>query len=628
MAGEMTPQEREAFMAQTMGVPAPVPSPLPSNVKPGDPGFAASVLSTPAATPTTPTPLAPTPSGPAPGDPNFTFANVAAPPASPSAPQPAPGQPVIKSLPAGAGQVDTSGVTPKGFSSGAVSIPNLPPGAGQIDMSGTKPGVQFLTPKAPGEAAGAATAPGINWGGAGGGGIIPAHEQALALPARQKAVMDAITAQGDAVDAEGKALDEQKVAAGAEADANANLETQRGVGEIDAARAALDAGKGVKERAAKAADEAKVYRDRINEFSDKVAKDKIDPNGLWNNASTGQKITWTIAKMLGAVAQSFLHLPTNQVADELERMAAQDVAAQKANHEIGRERVADMNTMYGQAMHATGNAEEAERVATGYALEAAKHQAQAFVHSATSDVQKAKGKELVADLSARQAALGERKAIVQEKAAEKGIAMNPLVQARAAGGGVDMAKVYKDAREYVKDQAALGTLVPPDAAIRWAYKMNTGRDPLRNAGAFVGGAKADGANKEQRETQTATDEFNRQMDNLRNNPIITGTGLTEAALSNLPQRVAPDSNDAQQQLNSINTRMLQAIGKVAKDADGKPNKTMIEKIEKNFEIHLSDSPAIKQQKLQGIADVYNSLAREQGAKAPEPTAGTSPTFQK
>lgn len=483
--------------------------------------------------------------------------------------------------------------------------------------------VKFASPKE-GPSAPAAT-PGINWGSVGGSVTIPAHEVPLATAKRQGELMGAIDAQGRAVDAEGKALESQQSAAGAVADANAGVERARGVGEYDQAKAAIDAGQGVKERAAKAADESKAYRTRIDEFSEKLAKDKIDPNGMWNNASVPQRITWTLAKMLGAVGQAFLHLPTNQVADELERMAAQDVATQRANHEMGREHMADLNTMYGQALHATGNAEEAERVATGYALEAIKHQAQGFVNGAQSKVQEAKGKELISEIGSRIVANGERRAAVDEKKAETGIKLNPLAQARTVGaGGVDMAKVYASARERIKDQAADGHIISPDEAIRWAYKLHTGNDPQPGAGAFAGGAKGDPANKELRETQTATDEFNRQIDGLAKHPVITGSGLGTAIGAQLPQRVAPDSNDAQQQLNAINTRNLQAIGKVAKDADGKPNKEMIKKIEERFEIHLADTPEMKQQKLQGVREVYNALARQQGAKAPEPNKGPPP----
>lgn len=454
---------------------------------------------------------------------------------------------------------------------------------------------------AAGGAGGASSAPtDINWNRASGGtATIPAHEQPVVAEPRQKQLTGAI--------------ESQKGAASESADAAADIETAKAQGARDLAKQYEDAGVDAKLRAQTAADEMKAFRSKIDDFSAKVAKDKINPNRMWEDASTGQKIAWTMAKGLGAIQQGFLHLSSNQIADSIDGMVAQDVAAQRANHEIGRERLADMNTFYGHALRESATAEEAERVATGYALEAAKQQAQAMTLSAGSAAQKAKGKEVVA--------------LLDEKLAEKGIVMNPLVQARTVSTGPSIAKLGEDMDAYRKEMAGYGKIVTPDEAFQYAIKKNTMVNPLSTP--INQGAKLEGANKELKETQTATDEFNKQMDALANHPVIVGSGLGTAAGAKLPARLAPESNDAQQQLEAINTRNLQAIGKVAKDADGKPNKEMIKKIEERFEIHLSDPPAIKQQKLQGVRDVYNALARQQGAKSPA-LSGTAPppTFEK
>jgi len=465
----------------------------------------------------------------------------------------------------------------------------------------------------------ASPAPGINWGGAGGGGTVAAHEQKLTTQKREDELTGAIDHEADAIEG-------QKTAVGNSAEANAEIERQRGQGLQDIAKATEDAGVDTKLRAQAAADESKAYRKHMEAFQAQLSNDKIDPNRMWHNASTGQQITWTIAEALGAVQQAALHLPTNQVVDRIEARAVADVAAQKANHEIGRERLQDMQSMYGQALHATASQEEAERVATGYALESAKQNAQALTQAATSKAQIAKGKEI-------QSQLDERIALLDQKKAETGIKLNPMAQAHG-GGGVDMKAVYAAARQRIAEQDKLGITVSPDEAIRWSYKLHTGNDPQPGAGAFAGGVKGAGGNmtpeqrgkiaQERQQTQTASDEFNTQMDNLQKHPVILGSGLSDAAFANLPQRVAPASNDAQQQLEAINTQMLQAVGKVAKDADGKPNKVMIEKIEKRFELHLSDTPQQKQQKIAGVRSVYNALAREQGATAPEPNKGPPP----
>lgn len=428
---------------------------------------------------------------------------------------------------------------------------------------------------------------------------IPAHEVAAVAPARQAALLGAMNREG--------------MAAEGAAEAAAGVEGAKATGSRDMVQAYADAGESAKQRAKDAADESRAFRSRIDEFSAKLANDKIDPNGMYHSASTGTNIMWTLAKALGAVGQAYLKLPTNQIADHIDAMARADVAAQRENHEMGRERLGDMKSMYAEALKATGNADEAERLAVGYALKAAEQNAQALTQDATGKAQKAKGEEIVAALGTR--------------AVDTQIKMNPLVQAKAAGP--DMQKVYALARERVKEQEAQGHPTDGLTALKWAMAMS-GSAPIGLAEA--GGAKDGGGGEMTREQRgkiamereqatTASVQFNKLVDSLKSHPVITGSGMTEAALSNLPQRVAPESNDAQQQLEAINTQMLQAIGKVAKDADGKPNKVMIDKLEKRFEIHLGDSPRMKQQKLTGSRDAVNALARGEGVDIKDTAAG-------
>ncbi len=496
--------------------------------------------------------------------------------------------------------------------------------------------LKFTTPSAGGGPGGASVEapPVVTWGGGGGGAqTIAAHEVPVVAPGRQAELLGAI-------DAEGKAIGGQQAAATGTANAYGEVEHQKAVGEREIAKSMENAGVDMRLRAQAQEDESKAYRKHIDDFGAKLAKEEIDPRRLMHNAGVAGTITWTIASMLGAVAQGLLHQSSNQVVDHIESLVSQDVAAQRANHEIGREHLADMRTAYAEALRVTGDKEQAERVATGYALEAAKQDAQALTSEASSAVQKAKGAEL-------SAALDERIALVGEKRAETGIKLNPYQQARTVGGSAapTMKEIGTLADKYIEKQAEQGNRVTPDEGLRYAIKILTTRDPLGPQGQVVpygGGAKAGevgGMTKEQRgkiaqerfETQTASDEFNRQIEALKVHPVITGTGLSDAALSHLPQRVAPKSTGAKQQLEGISVQMLQSIGKVAKDADGKPNKEMIKELKETFGPHLGDSPEIKQEKLKGLQSAVNALARQQGATAPEPNAPAAPvpsSFQK
>ena len=129
------------------------------------------------------------------------------------------------------------------------------------------------------------------------------------------------------------------------------------------------------------------------------------------------------------------------------------------------------------------------------------------------------------------------------------------------------------------------------------------------------------------EASRAAEEFNSQVDSLINHPVLDRLGVVTAAKAKLPgsQRVAPEAAAAEQDLEKINTQTLQAVGKVAKDADGKPNIAMIERLEKRFSIHLGDTKQMAIQKLEGAREVVNALARQQGAtNAPAPNMPVRP----
>jgi hypothetical protein len=127
------------------GAPIPTASSAPSGPAPGDPGFASTVLGAPPSAP-----MARPPAGPAPGDPGFGLDQIGSmgSPAAPRGPAPGPSK-APPAFPTGAGQIDTSGIVPKGFSSGAVTIPNLPSGAGQVNLSGITPPNTSTPPPAP-----------------------------------------------------------------------------------------------------------------------------------------------------------------------------------------------------------------------------------------------------------------------------------------------------------------------------------------------------------------------------------------------------------------------------------------------------------------------------------------------
>jgi hypothetical protein len=458
----------------------------------------------------------------------------------------------------------------------------------------------------------------VNWGGGGGGSAtIPAHEQALVMPARQRALTGAI-------DAEAAAIEAQKTAVGGSADAAAEIERQRAIGTQEIARAAEDAGIDVKLRAKARADESKAFREHIDAYAAKLAEDKIDPNRMWNSASTGQQITWSIAKALGAVGQAFLGQSTNQVADHIERMAAQDVAAQKANHDIGRERLSDMHSMYSQALQASGSAEEADRVATGYALEAAKQNAAALTQSATSKAQKAKGEEL-------QAALIEKQAIIGEKKAETEIKLNPLVQARTVSTGPDMAKLGKQALDLQLDYAKIGKEVSYDQAFAAVMKSHTGQT-VRGF-APVQGAKAEPGGKDEKmnEARTEVEGGLKMIDNALETGAAYKQGPIGALWSHVPG--ATDSKIDKLERDKYNAQVKAVVGagwKLVTSGMEPKNPSIIEELSEHYQVHPSDSDTLARAKMGALKNMLKDAAGSKGVLYDTSKSGVvaPPTFAK
>jgi hypothetical protein len=153
----------------------------------------------------------------------------------------------------------------------------------------------------------------------------------------------------------------------------------------------------------------------------------------------------------------------------------------------------------------------------------------------------------------------------------------------------------------------------PEAAYRQARAVEDrdfgDADLVRNVHPDKGGAGS--KLSEDEKGVRASNEFNKQLDDVEKSDVIMKSGLTEAALSHLGGRIAPGSSQMKTELDSVNTRLMQGLGKVAKDADGKPNKEMLERYEERFTIKLSDTPEQKQAKIRGVRDVVNGTSNQQ-----------------
>jgi hypothetical protein len=347
----------------------------------------------------------------------------------------------------------------------------------------------------------------------------------------------------------------------------------------------------------------------------------VDPQHWFKEKGTAGSILAALAMGAGAFAANMPHSGGKNVAQDILNQAIdRDARAQEKDieqawkdvdfqgHEADKAFAADQFKLHNMRMARIGKRDHAMNM-----IEQQKGLTEDKVkilnlNNMQADLQKANNDENQKDLEARKAAWArDQQAARQAAAAAEAERKNRLKFARDYA-----AKNMESGKFEMSDEAKAAGMSREEALFRQGLALHDGDSSNAGFGRIVNPEQAGKTGKDD-ETVRATNEFNSQIDDLRKSPIITDTGLGTSLLSKLPQRLAPDSNRQQTELDAINTRMLQAVGKVAKDADGKPNKEMIERIEHTYGINLGDSPEQKAAKLTAVQDIYNSLARQQGA---------------
>jgi hypothetical protein len=213
----------------------------------------------------------------------------------------------------------------------------------------------------------------------------------------------------------------------AQADIQAN--NARAEGHKKIADEHTNAGIDVQSRALADREKQDAFREKIDAFSQDLANDRIKVD-----ASPSRQVTWTIAKALGSIGQAFLNLPTNQVADQIDAQIRQDIENQKANHDIKKGRLGDMKTLYDLAASQSKDQAERDRLAHGYALEAAKSQLQAMAEASGNPKALAVAKKLKAEWDMKSQLTDAKDPEIELAAVQRGIAENKWVPAGVAGG--------------------------------------------------------------------------------------------------------------------------------------------------------------------------------------------------
>jgi hypothetical protein len=233
------------------------------------------------------------------------------------------------------------------------------------------------------------------------GDALPAIPQArtVHVPASNTPLADPkLIAQIDAnAQRQAGAVDQEADAARQVASAEAGVSSASAAGKEAEATELDRQAEEAKTAAAKREDLSRARLDQIDAASKNLADQKIDPDRYWSSRSTASKVSYGIAAILGGFLEGAKG-GANSGIEMLNTAIDRDIAAQRQELETKKDRVADMNSLYARAYQATGDHEEADRLARGVLLEGMKAKTMALAETAGTPVALAKGDELSAKL--------------------------------------------------------------------------------------------------------------------------------------------------------------------------------------------------------------------------------------
>jgi hypothetical protein len=207
-------------------------------------------------------------------------------------------------------------------------------------------------------------------------------------------------------------------------------------------------------------------QDKYDAFSEHVSNLKEDPLHWAHSQTTAQKLGYVLAGALGGFLEGFRGTP-NRTMEQIRSLQDKDIAAQRAEIEQKKGRLADMKGGLAEAYRRTGNLEQAEALVRATSFEQLDAEQKAYAatsHSATVEAQ------------SRLQSAEFQKAKVEELA--KYYAYQPAHT--AAAGGVTP-KMLEEARAYYKEAAASGKNVSFDDALLEVVSEHAGHGAFGSA---------------------------------------------------------------------------------------------------------------------------------------------------
>jgi hypothetical protein len=364
----------------------------------------------------------------------------------------------------------------------------------------------------------------------------------------------------------------------------------------------------------------KHYDEQMTEIGrqlDDVKTRKVDPLKLIHD-SPAMGVFAVLAGAVSGFYQGLTHGEHNEFLADLDRQFDRSIAEQERQIRVEGENIHTGINLLGQQRAAQKDDQLAKLQTRNLLYEASKNEMLAEASRAQGPIEKAQADAAMAEIQRGQGQL--QLQIAQQKQAQA------LAYANQA-----MAMRKEQATQYFNayKEGITAGLTPAQAEIegRRAVGIMNGVQ-VGPRGPEDAGSAMSGMTREQRgkiamdrsQEQIASDEFNAQIDALLKDPVINKPSL--GIRGSLPgaQRHSPQDASDKQHLAAMSLRLTQAAGKVAKDADGKPNIAMMKKIEDTLSPELGETPAMRRQKLNDARDEVNGMARQQGVQASAPGA--------
>lgn len=422
-----------------------------------------------------------------------------------------------------------------------------------------------------------------------GGGAVPAHELDLRGPSLTNAQNQR---QGEYAGAINTVRDRNEQAA--------NDEGQMYLSQERTARLREQA---YSQSIAEQDEELQARQDDFDQTSRQLGRlGQLDQGRFWASRSTGQKIAGAIEVMLAG----FRGAPSMVM-----KRIDDDVKAQEFAYGAARDAVQAKQTAFSAAMAKYQNVNAARTMARVASLDVVQAQLGQIAAMNKGNETGNRAIEAMAQLS------NDRMLMIQN-----GIKFVPAM----AGG------------RYWKDQ--YGMIYNEKEAHEYAAKQREYAQQERLEGGKVGGqlllqhdkaaleAGPDGSplTKEQRgkmemeriERQKAATAFNEQIDYAKSMPELKQLGPGLAAREKLGPVLDPKGAVAAQTIHTLNSQVLNALGKIAKDNEGKPGIAMLDEYRKTFNIPVGSTQEYAQKKLEDARSTVNAFYRQQGIDVARP----------